>query len=157
MLDAAARSAYRLAYAALRVWWWIRRPRARGVAVAVVADGRLLVVRQSFRAGIGLPAGGRSARETPRAAALRELREETALAPPPEALVDRGAFELRYENRRLEISLFEWRPESRPAVRVDRREIEGFAWLTAGQLRAAPKRHPSLDWWISRYGDCLMP
>lgn len=157
MLDALARSAYRLAYLVLRAWWWIHRPKAEGVAIAVVADGRLLVVRQSFRRGIGLPAGGRAANEAPRAAALRELHEETGLAPSPAALIDRGAFELAHEARSLVIALFEWRPATRPEVRIDRREIVAFAWLTATELRAEPQRHPSLDWWISRYGNTLFP
>jgi 8-oxo-dGTP pyrophosphatase MutT (NUDIX family) len=155
MLDALARWGYRFAYLFLRVWWWICRPRAQGVAIAVVAEGRLLVVRQSFRTGIGLPAGGRDPDEPPRAAALRELREETALAPEPAALIERGSLELVYEHRTLAITLFEWRPDIRPEIRVDRREIVAFAWMTADELRAVPHRHPSLDWWTARYGDQL--
>jgi len=51
-------------------------------ALAVVerADGRVLLVRHSYRPGWGLPGGFLKRREVPEAGAAREVREEVGLA-----------------------------------------------------------------------------
>src|SRR5688572_29463909 len=88
------RLAYRSAYRLLRAWWWLRRPSVSGAAVACWYDGRLLVVRPSYRNQLHLPCGGMRRGEDARMAARRELREEVAIDVPPEVLSgpDRLAF-----------------------------------------------------------------
>ena len=48
---------YRAAYLAARIWWFIRRPHTNGSLVALWCDGRLLLVRTSYRQLYSLPGG----------------------------------------------------------------------------------------------------
>lgn len=64
------------------VWWRVRKPLLLGCRVlAFDCAGRVLLVRHSYGSGRWLlPGGGIGREETPLAAALRELAEETACA-----------------------------------------------------------------------------
>jgi ADP-ribose pyrophosphatase YjhB (NUDIX family) len=69
--------AYRLFMTARAVW----SPAVMGVSGAVFdAQGRVLLVRQSYNAGWRLPGGGIERGEPPRDAVLRELAEEVGLS-----------------------------------------------------------------------------
>lgn len=74
------RSGLRLAHAARKLWWRVRRPRFSGVRVlALDADGGVLLIRHSYGSGKWmLPGGGLTRGEDALAGAARELFEETA-------------------------------------------------------------------------------
>jgi 8-oxo-dGTP diphosphatase len=139
-LDAAWRLAYRVAYRLLRVWWRLRRPSVEGASVAVWRDdGRLLVVRTSYRGDLlDLPGGGLGRGEDPWAGAARELREETGLAAPAAELAEAARLELRLDGRRVLDTVFEWRPGPGPEPRPDGREVVWAGWLSPGELAALP-------------------
>lgn len=80
------RAGYRLAFLALRLWWFIRRPDLRGCQVALWAAGHVLLVRTSYRREYAFPGGLVKRREDPVVAASRELAEETDILAPPEKL-----------------------------------------------------------------------
>lgn len=70
---------YRIAHAARLRVFRITRPHLRSVTViGVTIDEQMLLIRTSYGpAGWGFPGGGIGRNETPDAAAIRELREET--------------------------------------------------------------------------------
>lgn len=148
------RLAYRVAHRCLRAWWLLRRPEARGVGIAVWRNGRLLVVRTSYRGALlGLPGGGVEPGEDPRSAAVRELREEVGLEITPAALREAARIELDFEHRRIEETVFELRPPAptRPP-RPDRREIVWTGWLTPADLESAPVA-PNLRAYLATWED----
>lgn len=67
---------YRLAYLALRLYWFLVRPVTLGVKVLFIRDETVLLVRHSYREGWFLPGGGVKRGETLLAAARREAIEE---------------------------------------------------------------------------------
>lgn len=63
------------------------RPRVSAGAVFFDADSRLLLVDPTYKEFWNLPGGGVDHGETPRAACIREVREELSLQPPIGALL----------------------------------------------------------------------
>ncbi len=112
-----------MAYLVLRVYWYVWRPRTEGVCIAVWWDGRLLLVEHSYKAGYGLPAGGRRRKETPRDAAARELREEVGIEVAPDALQPAGHMQTSALGNEDHLDVFELRFDHEPSLRVDGREI----------------------------------
>lgn len=58
------------------------RPRISSGAAFFDEDGRILLVNPTYKAWWNLPGGGVDAAETPRAACVREVREELGITPP---------------------------------------------------------------------------
>lgn len=153
LVDDLHRCAYRVGHLLARQWWRLRRPQGRGVAVAIWSEGRLLVVRPSYRRGYDLPGGGLDAGEEPRQGAARELAEELAVEIPTGELQDLGLFDFVLEHRRISETLFAWHPPAEPDLRIDRREIVWAGFLPPAELhgtavtpsvRHALRRPPAL-------------
>jgi ADP-ribose pyrophosphatase YjhB (NUDIX family) len=67
-------------HALLKLGWFVRRPRTFGAhALALTAEGKVILVRLRYARGWRLPGGGRRADEDARDAVLRELREEIGM------------------------------------------------------------------------------
>jgi 8-oxo-dGTP pyrophosphatase MutT (NUDIX family) len=82
----------------------------------IVTDGvRLLLGHATRSPRWDIPKGAAEPGEDPRAAALRELAEETGLTPPPNALRDLG--QRRYRPGK-DLALFLWRPDILPDPRT---------------------------------------
>jgi 8-oxo-dGTP pyrophosphatase MutT (NUDIX family) len=80
LLRRLVRRLMRMADRVRRKYWRLRGKTILGVmAKAYTPDGALLLVRQTYSSGWHLPGGGRSGKEPPVEAALRELREEIGL------------------------------------------------------------------------------
>ncbi len=121
----------------LRLWWFLRRPDQHGAMVAVWHEGRVLVLRQSYRDTLEFPGGGLGPGETPRACACRELAEEVGIAAPPEALVQEREITLVRDRRRDQVTVFALRLAKHPALRPDRREIVAARFMTPEAALAA--------------------
>jgi 8-oxo-dGTP diphosphatase len=121
--DAVMRRLMWLGYKVVRLWWFVRRPHHDGAVVAVWHDGRILLLRHSYRRLFGWPGGGVRRGEAPKAAALRELREELGWSVDPESLSLAVDYVLFWEYRRDHVWIFETVVEQLPMLTLDNREV----------------------------------
>jgi 8-oxo-dGTP pyrophosphatase MutT (NUDIX family) len=131
------RLGYRAVYRLLQAWWFVRRPETQGAAVAVWQDGALLLVRTSYRPELDLPGGGIHGGESPLAAAVRELLEETGLRAEASELAPCGKFRFVGNHRRITAHLYLWRPVAPVTVVVDHREIVWAGFIPSAGLAKA--------------------
>lgn len=137
-LDRLCRLAYRLGFRAMLLWWRLRRPEHRGAVVALWLEGKVLLVRQSYRVRPVLPGGGVRRGEAPRQAACRELAEELGLELAEEALAFAGEWVGWMDHRRDHVSLFEHHLGAPPALRLDNREIVAADFVAPEEALAGP-------------------
>ena len=149
MFNALIRAVYRVAHWGLRLLWFIRRPETTGALVAVWHHGRVLLVKNSYRAQLTLPGGYIRPREDRRTAAARELREEVGIQVQPKRLVHAYHGTHVFEHRQDTLDIYELEVESEPNVRVDNREVVQAEFLTPDE--ALDKQIvPHLDEYLSR-------
>ena len=135
--DALWRLAYRIAFRLQLVYWRLAHPRLEGSYVAVWHAGRLLVVRNSYRRKLTLPAGGLERGERPIDAALRELREEVGIASDANALRYVGEIVDRSRYADDHTHFFELHCAEEPRPVVDAREVVWAGFLRADEALAA--------------------
>ena len=138
MSDALWRSFLRVAYWIMRVWWALSRPSARGAFVATWRGDCLLLIRNSYRGGESVPCGRIHRRESPRAGAARELREEVGLVAPLDELVPAGVHAVEFEDKHDQAHFFEWQAPADAEPQVDRREVIHAEWVPEALLATRP-------------------
>ena len=121
--DALWRFVYRCGFRLRLLYWRWFRPRLEGSYVAVWHADRLLVIRNSYRQRLSLPAGGLARGEAPVDAALRELREEVGLVGDRAALRYVGEIVDREGYAEDHAHFFELHYDTQPRPVVDAREV----------------------------------
>jgi len=130
VLDRLWRIAMRVAYRVLLAWWFVRRPAIHGSHVAVWHGDRVLVIRNSYRSLLSLPAGRRVRGETLVEAAVRELHEEVGVRAEVEQLAYYGELVHAAGHAEDHAHVFELRCDAAPELRIDRREVIWADFLT---------------------------
>lgn len=130
------RTAYRCAHLMLRSYWFVRRPRTNGALAALWLDGKILLVKNSYRRQHSLPGGYVRPGEDPRQAASREVHEEIRVHVPPES------FDLAYhgtrpfEFRSDTLDIYEAELDAAPDLRIDQVEVVWAGFKTPDEARA---------------------
>ncbi len=130
LLNMSIRLTYRCAFLGLRAWWFVRRPQSHGAAVAVWHEGKVLLVRTSYRNCYSLPGGFVEKGEPAEQAARRELREELGVDLSLQTLQHAWSQTLNFESRRDTVDIWEVTVQAAPALRVAGREIIWAGWLS---------------------------
>jgi len=108
------------------------------VVILVTADGFILLVRNSYESGWGLPGGFLHRRESIHACAARELREETGIKLELDHLESRAVIEKRSKNVTFVFTcMTRSRQESsikRPTGLLRRSEILGIEWFPLSHM-----------------------
>ncbi|MGB5282934.1 MAG: NUDIX hydrolase [Polyangiales bacterium] len=149
MFNALIRAVYRAAHWGLRLLWFIRRPETSGALVAVWHQGRVLLVKNSYRAQLTFPGGYIRRREDRRTAAARELREEVGINVQPKRLVHAYHGTHVFEHRQDTLDIYELEVDSEPNVQVDNREVVRAEFLTPDEALGL-LIVPHLDEYLSR-------
>jgi 8-oxo-dGTP diphosphatase len=107
----------------------------QGVKCALTDGDRVLLVRHTYGSRAwDLPGGGIKRRESPLAAARREMLEELGLA--DAAWTTIGALTGRVNHRRETVHVFV-AELARPQLRLDRSELEDARWFPRSELPPA--------------------
>jgi 8-oxo-dGTP diphosphatase len=122
-LDAIWHRAYRAAFRLQRIYWWLFRPTISGSYVAVWFGDRILVIENSYRTRLSLPAGGLHRGETPIEGALRELREEVGIRASTESLHFVDVIVSHVGHAEDHAHFYELVCDEAPAIQVDQREV----------------------------------
>jgi 8-oxo-dGTP diphosphatase len=133
--DAAIRAGYRCAYRLLRLWWFVRRPATRGAAVALWHEGKILLLRTSYRPCYSLPGGFVRRGERPEQAARRELREELGIDVAAQDLRHAWHGTVDFESRRDTVDIWEVLLDTPPAFDITGREIVWAGWMDPSAAR----------------------
>jgi 8-oxo-dGTP pyrophosphatase MutT (NUDIX family) len=136
--NAALRKGYRFAYLVLRLWWFVRRPRTCGAAVALWHAGKVLMVRTSYRDCYSLPGGFAQRGEPSERTARRELQEELGISIPPGTLRHAWHGTIRFESRQDTIDIWETTMDPAPEPHVTGGEIVWAGWLTPADALKRP-------------------
>lgn len=133
--DALVRALLRAGFPLLKLWWRFTHPTIEGVYVAVRCEGRVLLIRNSYRSVCSFPSGRRGRNEAPARAAARELREEVGLAVAPERL--RHVAEVLHRTALVDdhVHVFELALDAEPALAIDQREVIWAAFETPERAR----------------------
>jgi 8-oxo-dGTP pyrophosphatase MutT (NUDIX family) len=134
--DALWRFVYRCGFRLRLLYWRVGRPRLEGSYVAVWHAGRVLVIRNSYRQRLSLPAGGLARGEAPADAALRELHEEVGLVGDAAALRYVGEIVDREGYAEDHAHFFELHCDAEPRPVVDAREVVWAGFLRPDEALA---------------------
>lgn len=132
---------YRLAYLVLRCFWFLFRPKGQGSLVAVWCEGRLLLVKNGYRRGYGLPGGNRRPGEKARSAAVREIREEVGLRLHSNQLRYCGTVVSHRDYLRDHCAYFEVHLGQTPQITIDGREVVAAVFAGPGEWHHYPLAH----------------
>jgi len=143
------RTAYRVGYRALRVWWRLAQPEKRGVKCVLTRNGQILLVRHTYGPGERweVPGGGVKRREEPAAAARREAREELGVDVADWRFM--GDLFERIDGKRDRLWCFTAEIGDRPVER-DEAEIAETRWFPRDELPPHAHRYVARILAISR-------
>ncbi|MCP4077412.1 MAG: NUDIX domain-containing protein [Gammaproteobacteria bacterium] len=146
LLDKAFRILYRIAYQGHLAVNFFLRPKTRGAYIAVWLDGKILLIRNSYKSVFTLPCGGIGRGESVVDAARRELLEEVGLDLPVAAF--RQVFQKinHTEYKQDHISLFEVQLEVLPRLRPDGREVVWIGFRGSMEALDMPLFPPVRDY-----------
>lgn len=138
VVDLGFRTAYKVAHRMLRAYWKVRQPSTHGALVAMWHDGKLLLVKNSYRRHYTLPGGYVRPHETAVAAAQRELLEEVRLRIPLDRLREVYSRTHLFENRQDRVTIVEVEVDAPPRFDVDNREVVWAGFETPEQVLRRP-------------------
>jgi 8-oxo-dGTP pyrophosphatase MutT (NUDIX family) len=121
------------AYAGIRAYWFVFRPRTRGVFVALWFEGQLLFIRNSYRSKLSLPGGGVDRGEEVVDAAVRELREEVGISVEARELRLVKTYVIDEDHHVDHSSIFEIELSQAPLISIDCREVVWAGFETPGK------------------------
>jgi 8-oxo-dGTP pyrophosphatase MutT (NUDIX family) len=134
-------AAYRAAFALLRVWWVVRRPRSAGVRCIVRHGDSIVLVRHSYDDRRWMLPGGRVRRgEDPAATARREMAQELGIAAGRWAVIGCLAGRTRYrrpsrmDSFRRHTTHYVETEVGTPALQMRAGELLDARWFPAAEL-----------------------
>jgi len=120
-------------YPILRLYWFVFKPKTRGVKCIVEHNGKILMIRNTYgHQRWTLPGGGIHKGETPEQAARRETMEEVGVS--VEDLKNIGEFTTNVEYKRDTVTIFAGKIGS-DQFKIDGVEVLEAKWFLPDDLK----------------------
>ncbi len=128
------RNFYRFLLPCAWLYWFVFRPRTRGAKCLIVAEGKILLIQNTYhRYGVwNLPGGRVRKEESPEEAVTREVREEVGLLLPPVAKLGEWSTNREYKHDTGHFYLAEFFQFQKTTI--DPVEIAAAGWYPIDQL-----------------------
>jgi len=123
IIDTSIQWLFKLAYQLKLLYNQIFYPDAYGVYIAVWAEGKILIIKNSYKSYFTLPCGGIKKDESAELAAVRELFEEVNIQTNANNLKFISSFLSLFESMHDHISLYELHLDKTPEFNIDNREV----------------------------------
>ena len=122
----------KLVHPLLRTYWFIFRPRTRGVKCIIQNDGKILMIRNTYGHKLWtFPGGGIDLGETTEQAVKREVMEEVGVE--VNDLLRIGEFTTKAEYKRDVVTVFVARSKN-GQFKIDEKEILEAGWFSPDNL-----------------------
>jgi 8-oxo-dGTP diphosphatase len=122
---------YKFVYPFFKFYWFVFRPKTRGVICLILSGDELLLIRQTYGRSVWtLSGGGFKKNETKEEAVRREVKEEVGLNITPEYI---GEFTHNPEHKIDTVSCFVARVE-KVDPKIDHLEIKEAKWWNINNL-----------------------
>jgi 8-oxo-dGTP diphosphatase len=138
LIDISLQKIYRIAYQARQIYNFIFRPAAKGVYVAVWAENKILIIRNSYKNEFTMPCGGIKKTEQPIDAAIRELSEEVSITLNKTDLKFYCTYVNTSEYMSDYINLYEVYFAEQQLFEIDNREVVSAFFLTPKEALHLP-------------------
>lgn len=141
---------YKIAYRLYLIICFITRQKMTGAYIAVWSDGKILLIKNSYKEKYTIPCGGVNKNESIIQAAVRELKEETGIEIPEKSLRFYKEYINHEEYKEDHIHLFELFLETAPEVKIDNREVIWGEFKTKDQALKYNLFKPVKDYLLSK-------
>jgi ADP-ribose pyrophosphatase YjhB (NUDIX family) len=138
LVDRGFQLAFKVAHRMLRAYWTVRRPHTHGSLIALWYEGKILLVKNSYRHDYTLPGGYVRRGEPVSVAAARELAEECEIAVDPREIKQVYAGVHDYEHRQDDVTISEVTVDRAPKIAVDHREVVWAGFKSREEALAMP-------------------
>ncbi|MCG8569651.1 MAG: NUDIX hydrolase [Spirochaetes bacterium] len=144
---------YKFLYSLFMIYCFFFRPRINGVHVAVWYQNKILMIKNSYRKILGIPAGRLKKNEEEVVGACRELREETGIKAKTEDL--NKVLDIIQEEKYAtdHIILFEYHPTELPEIQVDNKEVIWAQFMSADEAAKLKIYNPIREYILKKSKD----
>ena len=123
LIDKLYQAFYTIAFKILTIIWFFTRPKSHGTLVGIWHEGKVLIIKNSYRKQYALPGGNPKRNENALKTAIRELKEEVNLMVDRNELIYAGEFTAKQDFKDEIVTFFEINTEDPPPIVPDNREV----------------------------------
>lgn len=138
LLNPVIRLVFHYAYPVIQFYWQLIEKETHGTQILLWVNDQLLLIKNSYRNGYGLPGGHINLDETAHQAIIRELKEETGITISNHQLKHITTLHFYRGKALCTDDIFQCSLESMPKVQIDNREVIEYQFVSLTKINTLP-------------------